>query len=232
MRNLASFSRLFRTAFRNKGLTCINIFGLGVGLAVALFLMVYLHFEFSFDKHFKDGERIYRVLSVWNEGKEVTNYPINFGILAPTLMKEVPEVETASRLYTFGDMDLHVENGEKIKVNTYQVDSSFLQLFSFKLLAGNLDGALDEPNTCVITRSTADRFFGVESNPVGKSLNEDNGSSMEIKAVIEDIPLNTHFRFDLLTKLPDYGWGGLEYYTYVKFRPGWIMRWRQRNVMR
>ena len=70
----------------------------GVGLAVALFLMVYLHFEFSFDKHFKDGERIYRVLSVWNEGKEVTNYPINFGILAPTLMKEVPEVETASRL--------------------------------------------------------------------------------------------------------------------------------------
>lgn len=115
MRNLASFSRLFRTAFRNKGLTCINIFGLGVGLAVALFLMVYLHFEFSFDKHFKDGEWIYRVLSVWNEGKEVTNYPINFGILAPTLMKEVPEVETASRLYTFGDMDLHVENGEKIR---------------------------------------------------------------------------------------------------------------------
>ena len=220
MRNLASFSRLFRTAFRNKGLTCINIFGLGVGLAVALFLMVYLPFEFSFDKHFKDGGRIYRVRSVWNEGKEVTNYPINFGILAPTLMKEVPEVETASRLYTFGDMDLHVENGEKIKVNTYQVDSSFLQIFSFKLLAGNLDGALDEPNTCVITRSTADRFFGVESNPVGKSLNEDKGSSMEIKAVIEDIPLNTHFRFDLLTKLPDYGWGGLEYYTYVKFRPG------------
>lgn len=220
MSNLASVSQLFRTAFRNKGLTCINIFGLGVGLAVALFLMVYLHFEFSFDKHFKEGDRIYRVLSVWNEGSDVTNYPINFGILAPTLVKDVPEVETASRLYTCGQIDLQYENGEKMKVNTYQVDSSFLQIFSFELLAGNLEGALDEPNTCVITRSTADRFFGMGSNPVGKSLKEDRGSSMEVKAVIEDIPLNTHFRFDLLTKLPDYGWGGLEYYTYVKFRKG------------
>lgn len=220
MKNFASVSRLFRTAFRNKGLTCINIFGLGVGLAVALFLMVYLHFEFSFDRHFKDGERIYRVLSVWNEGNEVTNYPINFGILAPTLVKEVPEVETASRLYRYGGIDLYYEDGEKMNVKVYQVDSSFLQIFSFKLVAGSLDGALDEPNTCVITRSTADRFFGVGSNPVGKSLSAKDGSSMEVKAVIEDIPLNTHFRFDLLTKLPEYGFGGLEFFTYVKFRPG------------
>ena len=80
------------------------------------------------------------------------------------------------------------------------VDSSFLQIFDFNLLYGNLDGALNEPNTCVITRSTADRFFGVGSNPVGKSLMyDDYKTALEIKAVVADIPLNTHYRFDLLT---------------------------------
>lgn len=215
------FARLFRTAFHNKGLTGINIFGLGIGLAVALFLLVYLQFEFSFDKHFKDGERIYRMLSVWKEGGGATNYPINFGILAPTLVKEVPDVETASRLYTRGERNLRYENGEKMSARMYEVDSSFLQVFTFKALAGSLAGALNEPNTCVITRTTADRFFGTGSNPVGKSLyDEDERHLMEVKAVIEDVPLNTHFRFDVLTQLPDYGYGGLEYYTYVKFRPG------------
>lgn len=221
MRMFTDFSRMFRTAFRNKGLTLINIFGLGTGLAVALFLLVYLHFEFSFDKHFKDADRIYRVLSVWNEGGEVTNYPIGFGVLAPTLMKEVPEVETASRLYRWGDMALRYEKEDKMSVKTYMVDSSFLNIFSFHLLYGNLDGALDEPDQCVITRTTADRFFGVGSNPVGKSLyDESHNALLEIKAVIRDVPANTHFNFDLLMKLPEFGWGGLEYFTYLKFRPG------------
>lgn len=215
------FARLFRTAFHNKGLTVINILGLGTGLAVALFLLVYLHFEYSYDKHFKDADRIYRILTVWDEGGNVVNYPINFGVLAPTLVKEVPEVEAASRLYRWGDMNLKYENGDKAPVRSYWVDSSFLQIFDFNLVYGNLDGSLNEPNTCVITRSTADRFFGVGSNPVGKSLMyDDYKTALEIKAVVEDIPLNTHFRFDLLTKLPEFGWGGLEYYTYVKFREG------------
>lgn len=216
-----AFKRIFRAAFHNKGLTFINVLGLGIGLAVALFLLVYLNFEFSYDKHFKDKERIYRVLSVWKEGGEKVNYPINLGDLSPALVKEVPEVETASRLYAWGSMDLRYENGEKAPVRSYMVDSTFLNVFSFTPLYGSLEGALNSPNTCVITRSTADRFFGVGSNPVGKSLHYEAGkTSLEVKAVIEDIPQNTHFQFDLLTKLPDFGWGGLEYYTYLKLRPG------------
>lgn len=221
MNFVQAFLRLYRTAFRSKGLTFINIFGLGTGLAVALFLLVYLQFEFSYDRHFKDADRIYRVLSVWKESGENVNYPINLGILSSTLMKEVPEVEAASRLYTWGSMDLKYENGEKAPVKSYMVDSTFLDIFSFTPVYGNLEGALNSPNTCVITRSTADRFFGVGSNPVGKTLQyEARRTSLEVKAVIEDIPQNTHFQFDLLTKLPEFGWGGLEYFTYLKLRPG------------
>lgn len=218
MNFIQTFGRLCRAAFRNKGLTFINIFGLGTGLAVALFLLLYLQFEFSYDRHFKDADRIYRVLSVW---KEDANHPINLDVLASTLAKEVPEVETASRLYTWGTMNLKYENGEAAPVKSYMVDSSFLDIFSFTPVCGNLEGALNSPNTCVITRSTADRFFGVGSDPVGKSLQYASYQvSLEVKAVIEDIPQNTHFRFDLLTKLPEFGYGGLEYYTYLKLRPG------------
>ena len=221
MNGIQGFGRLCRTAFRSKGLTFINIFGLGTGLAVALFLLVYLQFEFSYDRHFRDADRIYRMLSVWKEGGEARNYPINLGALSPALVKEVPEVETASRLYIWGSMDLKYENGEKAPVKSYMVDSTFLNVFSFTPLYGSLEEALNSPNTCVITRSTADRFFGVGSNPVGKSLlYESKNTSLEVKAVIEDIPQNTHFQFDLLTKLPDFGFGGLEYYTYLKLRPG------------
>ena len=170
MNGIQGFGRLCRTAFRSKGLTFINIFGLGTGLAVALFLLVYLQFEFSYDRHFRDADRIYRMLSVWKEGGEARNYPINLGALSPALVKEVPEVETASRLYIWGSMDLKYENGEKAPVKSYMVDSTFLNVFSFTPLYGSLEEALNSPNTCVITRSTADRFFGVGSNPVGKSL--------------------------------------------------------------
>lgn len=216
-----SFHKLLRAAFRNKSLTLINITGLSIGLAVAMFLLVYLHFEFSFDKHFKDAERIYRVLSVWEEEKDVTNYPICFEDLAGELRKNVPEVEMVSRLYSWGGMSLQYENKEKVEVKTYLVDSVFTQIFSFTPVYGNLTHALDAIHKCVITRTTAERFFGPGINPVGKSLRYEEGKTdLEVAAVIEDVPENTHFKFDLLTKLPDFGWGGLEYYTYLKFRPG------------
>ena len=219
MEYFASFSRMFRAAFRNKGLTLINVVGLSVGLSVTMFLLVYLNFEFSYDRHFKDADRIYRVLSVWEEGGKVENYPICFADLGATLMRDVPDVEMISKLYAHGGGVMQYENGEKMNVTGYLVDSTFLDIFSFPVVYGKLDHALDAPGKCVITRATAERFFGVGVNPVGKSLTRGK-ELFEVMAVIENVPENTHMKFEILTKLPDFGYQGLEYYTYVKFRPG------------
>ncbi|MCR9012634.1 ABC transporter permease [Gabonibacter chumensis] len=218
---MINFTRTFRIIFRNKGLTWINITGLSLGLAIALFLLVYLKFEFSYDKHFKDADRIYKILCAWKESGCTEYYATNIDLLASQLIKEVPEIETACRLYNLGIINVRNKDKEKTGVKAYMVDSTFLQIFNFKLLNGNLNGALDEPNTCIITRSTANRFFSTETDPIGKSLiDDDNKSILKIVAVIEDIPANTHFNFDLITKLPEFDWGGLAYHTYVKFRPG------------
>lgn len=215
-----AFLHNFRLAFRNKSLTCINIFGLGVGLTVVMFLLTYLQFEFSFDKHFKDADRIYRMLSVWEEeGVEV--YPICLQGLGPALAREIPEVEMSARIYPGSMNYIRHGNDDKLKTRIYEVDSTFLRIFDFKPVFGQLENALDLPGRCVISRTLAERIFGKEVNPVGEILIAGHsGPTYEIAAVMEDVPVNTHFKFGMLVRFPDKKFPGLEFYTYLKFREG------------
>lgn len=214
-----SFIRnLFRSAFRFKTLAAINIIGLALGLAIAMFLLIYLQFEFSYDKHFKDANRIYRMLTVLSE-KEI--YPRCLEELGQRLEKDIPEVEVASRLYEAGDVPLYYEKKNTLKLRCFYADSSFFRIFDFKPIYGKLEGALDALENCVITRTTAVRFFGEGVNPVGKILNGTGQQrGYQIAAVIEDVPINTHFKFDMLFRLPEFGYYGLEYFTYLKFKSG------------
>lgn len=216
-----SFARLLRTAFRNKGLTLINITGLSVGLAVAMFLLVYLSFEFSYDKHFKDADRIYRVISIGKGQNEVMTIPLTLYQECDQLLKEVPEVEYAARLFRQGGGIFETEEQVVLNIEGYVVDSSFLNIFDFPVVYGQLEGALNSVNQCVITRKYAEAFFGSGVNPVGKTLtHKEEKKNYQISAVIEDIPENTHFKFDILTKLIDLGYGSAEYLTYLKFKSG------------
>lgn len=220
MSNFSNISRLFRSAFRSRFFTVVNIFGLATGLFIAMFLLVYLQFEFSFDKHFKDAKRIYRVLSVTGEyGNEVQ--PLTFGSLAPRLERDVPEVEVATRLIDCGVVNFKAEDTENMGIKVYEVDSSFLHVFDFRTVYGQLDGALSMPGNCVVTRTTAERYFGKGVDPTGKTLTVFGaGHISRIAAVIEDIPENTHFNCDILILRHFDRWGGFAYYTYLKFREG------------
>lgn len=220
MSDFAFLSRWYRLAFRSKGFIFINIAGLAIGLAIAMFLLVYLQFEFSFDRHFKDADRIYRVLTVWGEqGQDIT--PLCFDALATRLQQEIPEVEIAGRVYDRGYKHFYERDEQKLKLKTLMVDSAFLKIFNFQNVYGQYEQALFDLNQCLVTRSAAERFWGKEVNPLGKTLTSDEvGNSFQVSAVIEDVPDNTHFDFDILVLLPDFGYGGLEYYTYLKFKTG------------
>lgn len=227
----SNFSQQFRSAFRNRLIGLLHVSGLGIGLAVALFLLVYLNFEFSYDTHFPDAERIYRVLTEVGINGKMSVHPNNLDDLASALEKEVPEVEMTGRLLNWGNIRLHCEGGERVNVPVYLVDSTFLRIFRFPVVYGDPLTALNEPGKCVITRRMSERFFGIGFNPIGKLLEskEIQASNwdftrgmgeMEVAAVIEDIPANTHFQFDLLTKMPDSSLGGFNYYTYFKLHSG------------
>ncbi len=167
------FKIAFRNLIRNKAFSFINIFGLAVGLATCLLILLYIFDESSYDKHHKDGDRVFRIISKNAKGEGWAAGP---GPLAEGLKSELPEVEQSARLLTFPDIAtllLKYEHGAESKqffeTNGYYVDSTFFKIFTYDFIYGNAGTALNEPNSTVISKELAGKFFGNE-NPVGKSI--------------------------------------------------------------
>ena len=167
------FKIAFRNLTKNKAFSFINILGLAVGLATCLLIMLYIIDESSYDKHHKDGDLVFRVVSKNPKGEGWAACP---GPMAAGLKNDLPEVEQSARLLTFPDiatMLLKYENNAESKqffeTNGYYVDSTFFQVLSYDFIYGNAATALNGPNSTVISKELAGKFFGNE-NPVGKAI--------------------------------------------------------------
>ena len=145
------------------------------------------------------------------------------GSFCPQVKQDYPEVESVTRLFNVGRVLYKYRNIEHNEENMYYADSSFFDIFSYKLIDGSFEGALDKPNTIVLTETLARRYFGDES-PVGKSLQ--NGDDLfQVTAVMEDVPRNSHVIFDGLVSrntLPaQFGsWGNFGVFTYILLNEG------------
>ncbi len=159
----------WRNLLRNKVYSFINIFGLAVGMTACVLIMLYVVDEMSYDKHHKDGNRIYRIASeVKGEKYVAASAPIAEG-----LKKDFPEVEQSTRLLRFPGSDkmlLKAEKSQKqyFEINGFYVDSTFLRVFTYDLASGDVN-ALNEPNTIVLSEEIATKFFGSE-NPLDQVL--------------------------------------------------------------
>jgi len=163
----------FRNLTRNKLYSSINIFGLAAGLAVCLLIMLYIFDELSYDKHQKDGDRIYRLAYISNSGETWSAQPAP---VAFTLKAESAEAEQVTRLLKVPDLDkilLQYEQEPNTKKffepNGYYVDSTFFQIFTYDFTYGNATSALSKPNSIVLSESVAAKMFGQE-NPIGKAV--------------------------------------------------------------
>ena len=168
------FKITFRGLARNKAFSFINIFGLAVGLATCLLIMLYILDEASYDKHHQYRGRIYRVASVNEKGETWAAGP---GPLAWGLKNDLPEVEQATRLLTFPDIETMLlkykhnsESKQFFEPDGYYVDSTFFQVVSFDFSQGDPMTALNEPNSIVISKQLSHKFFGSE-DAIGKLLN-------------------------------------------------------------
>lgn len=226
------WTNYLKTAIRNLsksiGFSIINIMGLAVGIAVFVLISLYVNYEISFDKHFKNADRIYRVTldMMWSQGptQETAIAP---GPTAYHLAKEYPEVIAGTR-FTFLDQSMieyKPEDGLVIKRfrerNLMAADSNFLSVFNFKIIQGN-PKALCVKNTVIISKNASQRYFGDE-DPIGKILDVDNNYKYTVGAVMEDIPENTHFSTDFIASTIDRqgfdvnNWLPLHLYSYIVF---------------
>lgn len=192
----------FRSLIKNKTTSIINLTGLAVSFSALLLIIVYLQNELSYDRYHANADQIYRISreSVDNNGQPEFHFGHTQSSLAVYLKKDFEEVEDAVRLINNGNS--LVAYGQKSNVETrfFFADESIFNVFSWKLVKGNIQKALNELNSVAISQSSASRYFDNE-DPIGKILVLDGEYPLLITAVYEDFPANSHLKADFLCSM-------------------------------
>lgn len=219
---------LLKTAIRSItkdfGYSSLNIIGLTIGIASALFLIIYVSDEVSYDRYHEKADRIYRVSSHIRETDDEFTWIVAQIPFGPQVTEDYPEVDAAVRFIFFNRAPFKYNDKEFYEENFFYADSAVFDVFTYNFLKGDPRTALMEPNTMVLTETVANKYFGNE-DPIGKTL-VSGEEAYRITAVIEDVPKNSHFRFDALASrksLPsDFvgSWGNFGVYTYLLFPEG------------
>jgi putative ABC transport system permease protein len=201
LRNYALIS--LRNLLKNKGFSLITILGLAAGMACFILILAYSRFEMSYDRFHENAGRIFRVTSAEvPPGQKPGEFDANHSSLLAALLKtEFPEVRHAARVFTRKDFTAVLQVGDRAFTQKgLIVDGDFLDVFTFPLLQGDRNTALKAPTSIVLTRATARKLFG-EENPLGRAISfrEGRGSAeVTVTGVSEDVPRNSHLRFDYL----------------------------------
>jgi putative ABC transport system permease protein len=189
----------FRNLAQQKVLTGINILGLSIGIACFSLFLLYAVHEFSYDRFHTNAGRTYRVIEWWQGGDLSPGGSASICTpLAPALKKDFPDVEYAVRTTARGC--LAKVNNNVFRTGITFADADFFKIFSFPLLYGNAQTALQEPSHIVVTKEKALMLFGT-SNVVGKTVQIKTDSAFEpftISAVADDIPANSSVKFHML----------------------------------
>ena len=186
-----------RNLWKNKGFSLINIGGLAIGLACCLMLMLYVNYEWSYDKQYKNVDNIYFTkLNIKFNGNIMSTGAIP-NKLAAAALQEIPGLKNATRIADESGNRLFSHEQKKFKLKSKYVDPSFINILSYNFLAGDKKTALNDPNSIVITASTAQKLFG-KVDVMGQSVKWDNQKILKVSAVIEDLPQNQSIQFEVL----------------------------------
>ncbi|MBV6644374.1 MAG: ABC transporter permease [Cyclobacteriaceae bacterium] len=219
----------FRNLIKHKGYTFINVAGLAIGLTAFLLINLYITFEKNYDSFFTSYQQLHRLTTDQVvDGVLGVRDAMSFHPAGRVLLDETPE--TIGYTVTNKISGIIFRKGQSVilEEGIVAADSNYFKLFDYKMLSGDPETALQEPNSLVLTESKARSYFGNE-NPVGKTIQVLSGfrRPFKVTGVIEDVPGNTHYKFDILMSLKSIqeqldrdGWNGFNYYTYLKLVPG------------
>lgn len=189
-----------RNISRHKAFSIINILGLAVGMACCLLIAIYIYTELSYDRFHDKADRIYRleaVLTLGNQPNLVasTNLP-------PTLAmrNDYPEVVNSCRFLPRRKVLVQYEEKEYYEERMYYAEETVFDIFTYPMITGDPKTALVPANSIVITEGMVDKYFGGQ-DPMGKVLRLNNRRDATVTGVIRNVPMNSHFQFDMLLSL-------------------------------
>ncbi len=214
---------------KDKWYSLLNILGLTIGITFSLFLIFYIEDELSYDRYHEKADRIFRIVSYIQEKDKNTDWAITQMPLGPTLKKDYPEVEEMVRLQSRERTLFKNGDNNFYETKIYYADSTIFSVFTHKFFEGSPASALNGPNTIVLTKSLADKYFGRNTSAVGKTLRTVY-DVYKVSAVIGDVPKNSHIRYDMLISMSSLlkgpnqenlsNWGNFNNFTYVLLKPG------------
>jgi putative ABC transport system permease protein len=220
----------FRSLWKNRGFSLINIFGLLMGITASLTILVFIKDERSYDKHHKNASNIFRIVKdfINDDGSRIPDATTPAALM-PAMLKEVPEVAAITRLRPNWGGTYLIKYGDRkfSEERLYGVDTGFFDVFTFPFVSGDPKNAFRHANSILLTESMAAKYFG-KADPVGKVLDVDAHGQLTVTGVVQDVPPNSHFHFDFLVsfaKQPgdptlENNWDGYNDYTYVRLMPG------------
>lgn len=197
------FKLAIRNLLKNGQYTLINILGLATGIACCLLILLYVADERGYDRHWPNGDRIYRMSLERIYPDRRTGYAIVPPSYAQSVKNECPEVAAVTRIADFNNAGvIFFKVGDRTfeEKRLLAGDSTFFEVFKIPFLHGNPDKALTDPDGIVLTASTALRYFG-KTDVLGQIIQLPGGNQerrLSVTGVCEDLPENTHFAFDLL----------------------------------
>jgi putative ABC transport system permease protein len=218
------FKTALRNLKRNAAFSILNIIGMAIGMAAAILILLWVQDEWSYDRHFKNANELFRVIENQNitTGESSLIVPVP-GALVPVLKQEFPEIIRAVSLCP-SPLTLQ-KKGEFIEEKVISTSKDFLKMFGIRFIHGDINTALDDPHSIVITEETAKKYFGDEE-ALGKTV-ESRGFNVTVTGVVKSMPENSHIQFNILIPVewlggmgghPD-GWNE-RFNTYIELKEG------------
>ncbi|MFN6090587.1 MAG: ABC transporter permease [Cyclobacteriaceae bacterium] len=216
----------FRNLTRNGVYSFINIVGLAVGLGCSILISLWVFDELSYDRF---QQKLNRLSQLWinatYDGKVNTFQSVPYPSYLE-IRNEDSRIKNTT-IANWGGESLLTAGEKRMSKKSFYVGEEFLEMFQFHLLFGQADKVLDDPNSIVLTVSTARALFGTD-DAIGKSVKVDNAKELTVTGILEDVPSNSSFEFDCLMphKLQvveideNNSWGDYSYQVFIELQPG------------
>jgi len=200
------FKTAFRSLVRNKTYSIINMAGLAAGIGVCMTIFIIIQYQSSFDNFHSKKSRIYRVLTEYHHADA---NEIFYGAGVPTALPlnikvQFPQIENVATIFKTNNDQVLVINQQggiekkfKEEQGVFYTQPSFFEIFDFPLLAGSAN-SLNDPNSTILTKETAEKYFGLWQNAIGKSIKINNRETLKVTGILGTIPSNTDFQVKML----------------------------------
>lgn len=228
----AMFKNYVKVSWRNLKrqpfFTALNTFGLAIGMAGGLLISLFIYDELSFDKMFTDSEQIYRVNIDNKIGGEVNKFAAVSGPLAEVMVRDFPHADLITRFRnTDSKLIRQVNADHNVKEDkVVGADTSFFKMFGLDLILGDKKSALREANSLVLTRTAAEKHFGL-NDALGQEMLLDNDEVYLVTGIMEDLPKNSFLKdygvFISISSFEDHespAWNNWNFPTFVKLKRG------------